>query len=83
MQKSFDPNDHLNKLMDIKERTITAVTKTFKEGILLGLGNQINEIQSKKANKANALAEAQGLRDKLQAEQKAVHEQMAEMGINV
>lgn len=83
IQSSFNPSGYLNVIMNGKERTIKAVTETFKEGILADLESKINEIQRQKANKANALAEAQGLRNKLQTEQKVIQEQMAEMEINV
>lgn len=81
LQRTFDPSEYLIVLMNGKERTIAAVCETFKEGILADLENQIIEIQSKKTSKAKALAEAQGLRDKLETEKKAVEMQMKEMGI--
>ena len=82
IQRDFDPEVYLNVLMNGKEKTIAAVTETFKEGILADLQNQIEEIQGNLTNKAKALDEAEQLRDKLQDEQKSVQEQMSEMGIN-
>lgn len=81
MQSTFDPSEYLQVLMNGKEKTIAAVTETFKEGILVDMENQINEIQSKIVDKEKALTEARGLRDKLQKEQKVVQEQMLELGI--
>ncbi len=83
IQRDFDPEVYLNVLMNGKEKTIAAVTETFKEGILADLQNQIEEIQGNLTNKAKALDEAKQLRDKLQDEQKSVQEQMAEMRIAV
>ncbi len=82
MQSTFDPSVYLNVLMNGKERTIAAVTETFKEGILADLQNQIEEIQGNLSNKEKALSEAKQLRDKLQDESAEVKKQMAEMGIN-
>lgn len=81
MQSSFKPELYLNVLMNGKDNTIAAVTETFKEAILVDLQNQIEEIQSKKANKEKALTDAQELRNKLTDESAEVKKQMAEMGI--
>ncbi len=81
LQNTFNPSKYLNVLINGKEKMIAVVTETFKEGVLADLENQIKEMESKKADKAKALAEAKELFDKLQAEQKAVLEQMAEMGM--
>lgn len=82
MQSTFDPSVYLNVLMNGKERTIAAVTETFKEGILADLQKQIEKIQSNISNKEKSLSEAKQLRDKLKAESAEVKKQMAEMGIN-
>ena len=81
MQSSFKPELYLNVLMNGKDNTIAAVTETFKEAILVDLQNQIEEIQSKKANKEKALTDAQELRNKLTDESAEVKKQMAEMGL--
>lgn len=82
MQRDFKPEEYLQVLMNGKERTITAVTETFKEGILADLQTQIEEIQGNIANKAKALNEAKQLSDKLKNESAEVKKQMADMGIN-
>lgn len=82
IQGGFDPEPYLAVLMNGKERTIAAVTGTFKEGILADLQNQIEEIQGNLTNKAKTLDEAKQLRDKLKAESAEVKKQMAEMEIN-
>lgn len=81
MQSSFKPELYLNVLMNGKDNTIAAVTETFKEAILVDLQNQIEEIQSKKANKEKALTDAQELRNKLTDESAEVKKQIAEMGL--
>ncbi len=82
VQNSYDFEPYLNSCLENgRARTIAAVKGVYTEGILTDLENQIDEIQSKMANKAKAIAEAKALLDKLKAESAEVKKHMAEMGI--